>query len=75
MQDIQMMYGREAGPAGVRVDPEHMEVVAASVSSHQQHATRVELQRYDRFGVRYEMSHDWIARLFAVLAVFFLVTL
>lgn len=75
MQDIQVMYRREAGPAGVWVDPEHMKVVAAAVRSHQQHAARVKLQRYDRFGVRYEVSHDWIAWLFAVLAVFFLITL
>lgn len=59
----------------MRVDPEHMEVVTASVSRYQQHAACVELQGDDRFRVRYEVSHNWVAGLFGVLTVFFLITL
>lgn len=75
MQYIEMVHGSQAGATRVRVDPEHVEVMAASVRRHQQHTTSVKLQSYYCFRVRYEVSHDWIECLFAVLAVVFLVTL
>lgn len=70
-----MVHRGQAGPAGVRVDAEHVEVVPAPVRRHQQHPARVELQGDDGLRVRYEVSHDRIAGVLAVLAVFVVIAL
>lgn len=75
MQYVEVVHGGEAGPARVRVDPEHVEVVSAPVRGHQQHAARVELQRYYRFRVSDEVGHYRVALLVVVLTFLYVETL